>query len=84
VSLTSLLPVPLGVGAVAYLAMLLVLWYGGTLVIEKRLSPGTLTAFLLYTIYIATGLSVLSGLISEWLTAVSPTTHLGRFQLKGN
>jgi len=29
------------------------------------LSPGTLTSFLLYTIYIATGLSVLSGLVSE-------------------
>lgn len=31
------------------------------------MSPGTLTSFLLYTIYIATGLSVLSGLISEWM-----------------
>jgi hypothetical protein len=29
------------------------------------MSPGTLTSFLLYTVYIATGLSVISGLISE-------------------
>ena len=42
-----------------------VLWYGGIQVINGEMSPGTLTSFLLYTIYIATGLSVISGLVSE-------------------
>lgn len=56
---------PPGIGAVSYAAMLLVLWYGGSQVIRGELSPGTLTSFLLYTVYIATGLSVLSGLVSE-------------------
>jgi ABC-type multidrug transport system fused ATPase/permease subunit len=31
-------------------AIALVLWYGGTLVIEERMTTGTLTSFLLYTL----------------------------------
>lgn len=41
-----------------------------------EMSPGTLTSFLLYTVYIATGLSVLSGLIAEWLTAIGASTRM--------
>lgn len=40
------------------------------------MSPGTLTSFLLYTVYIATGLSVLSGLISEWMQAIGASTRM--------
>ena len=36
--------------------------FGGRLVLEGKMTPGELTSFLLYTIYIATALATLSGL----------------------
>lgn len=57
-----------GIGAVSYAAMLLVLWYGGTQVIEGTLSPGTLTSFLLYTV--RSGNATTSAWWQPWMALV--------------
>ena len=38
------------VGSLAFGAITLVLWYGGKLVFEKKLTAGVLTSFLMYTL----------------------------------
>jgi subfamily B ATP-binding cassette protein MsbA len=43
-------------------SVLLVLWYGGKLVLDKELSPGTLTSFILYTVTVSFALGALSEL----------------------
>lgn len=48
-----------------YLAMAVVLGYGGTLVARGALSPGALTAFLVYTLFIAMSLASLAELWAE-------------------
>jgi len=67
-----------GIGFAAYLAIALVLWYGGRLVIEGNhgLDAAKLTAFLLYTIYIAVALGGLSGLYSQLMTAVGASQRM--------
>jgi len=60
----------------SYCAMLAVLWYGGRLVMTGDVSTGDLTAFLLYTIYIATGLGTLSGLFSDFMSALGASERV--------
>ena len=38
------------VGTLAFGSITLVLWYGGKLVFEKKLTAGVLTSFLMYTL----------------------------------
>lgn len=52
------------------LAILVVVYYGATLVIHGKLTVGSLTSFILYTIYIAMDLAILSGLYTEFMNAV--------------
>jgi ABC-type multidrug transport system fused ATPase/permease subunit len=65
-----------GIGLLANLAILLVLWYGGKLVISDEISTGDLTAFMLYTIYIALGLGTLAGLYTELMTSIGASTRI--------
>mmetsp|Transcript_19856 Transcript_19856/g.36836 ORF Transcript_19856/g.36836 Transcript_19856/m.36836 type:complete len:714 (-) Transcript_19856:303-2444(-) len=67
-----------GIGLAAYLAIALVLWYGGKLVIEgsHELDAAMLTAFLLYTIYISVALGTLSGLYSQIMAAVGASERM--------
>ena len=68
-----------GVGLFAQSAIALVLWYGGKLVIQGDMDPGTLVTFLLYTIYIAAALGGLSGLYGNLMNAVGASERM--FQL---
>mmetsp|Transcript_14048 Transcript_14048/g.24888 ORF Transcript_14048/g.24888 Transcript_14048/m.24888 type:complete len:715 (+) Transcript_14048:5084-7228(+) len=66
------------IGLAAYLAVCLVLWYGGGLVIKGggKLDSAKLTSFLLYTIYIAFALGGLSGLYSQLMSAVGASERM--------
>ena len=50
--------------------MLLVLWFGGTLVIRGEIKLADLTSFLLLTISIAASLGVLSNVFSAMMSAL--------------
>ena len=67
------------IGFLAYGAVTVVLWYGGSLVLKGQLGVGTLTAFLLYTIYVAMALGGLSSLFSTIMNAVGASERV--FQL---
>ena len=54
----------LGYGAVA-----VILWFGGSMVMEGTMSAGELTAFLLYTFLVAFALGALSGLWTDFMKA---------------
>jgi ATP-binding cassette subfamily B protein len=43
-----------GVGFIPQVAIALVVWYGGTLVIAGDMTVGILTSFMLYTVTVAT------------------------------
>jgi len=50
--------------------MILVLWYGATLVLNGDMSPGTLTSFVLYTLTVGFSLAGLAGLFGSLMKAV--------------
>jgi len=52
-----------------YGAIAVVLWYGGHLVIDKAMSVGDLTSFILYTLIVAFSLGALAGLYSDLMRA---------------
>lgn len=59
-----------GITILANGAITVVIYYGATLVIAGSMTVGSLTAFILYTIYIALGLGIISGLYAEFMNAV--------------
>jgi len=59
-----------GIGFLMSVAILVVVYYGAVLVIHGKLNVGDLTSFILYTIYIAIDLGILSGLYTEFMNAV--------------
>lgn len=59
-----------GIGFFAGFAILVVVYYGATLVIHDDLETGDLTAFVLYTLYIAIDMGVISGLYTEFMNAL--------------
>lgn len=61
------------VGGITFLAnsvILVVIYYGAILVTKGQLDVGSLTSFILYTIYIALGLAELSSLFTEFMNAL--------------
>ena len=56
-----------------------VLWYGGSLVIKKELTPGTLTSFVLYTITVSFALGGLMELVGDFMKAIGASERV--FQL---
>ncbi len=67
------------IGFMAFMSIAITLWFGGYQVIQGRLSPGSLVAFLIYTMLVATPLAAFSGLYSRFQTALGATERL--FQL---
>lgn len=55
---------------VANLAVLVVIYYGAVLVIRGEMTVGSLTTFVFYTVYIALGLGILSGLYTDFMNAL--------------
>jgi subfamily B ATP-binding cassette protein MsbA len=64
------------VTAAGFAGMVLILWVGGRAVIAGELSPGDLTAFLLYTMMVAASLGSLAGVWSSLMRAVGATERL--------
>ena len=58
------------ISLVAMGAMILVLWYGATLVLDGEMDTGLLTSYVLYTITVGVALAALSGLFAQWMSAL--------------
>ncbi len=58
-----------GVTFLGYATIAVILWIGGTLVMAGEMSPGELTAFILYTLMVAFALGALGGLWSDFMRA---------------
>ncbi len=59
-----------GVSFLAYATIAVILWYGGTLVLDEVMSAGELTAYILYVLFVAFSLAILSGLWTDFAKAV--------------
>lgn len=57
-------------------AAVAVLWYGGRLVLDKAMTVGELSAFLLYTLFVAMAFGTLSGLWAEFSRALGAATRI--------
>ena len=63
-------------GFAGFSTIALVVWWGGSLVIEGTMSVGDLTAFLIYTGLIAVSLGALSGLYSDFMKAIGASQRV--------
>ena len=52
-------------------SILVVLWYGATLVVDGELTVGNLTSFVMYTLTIAIGLLTAGGTLNDIISAVA-------------
>ena len=59
-----------GVSFLAYATIAIIIWYGGSLVIDDVMSAGELTAYILYVLFVAFSLGILSGLWTDFTKAV--------------
>lgn len=64
------------VSFLAFSALAIVLWYGGTLVVRGALSAGQLTSFLLYTLTVAGAVGSLTHLYGSMKTALGATERV--------
>lgn len=64
------------VSFLAFSAVTLVLWYGGTLLVKGELRPGELTSFLIYTVMVASAVGSLTALYGSWKTAIGATQRV--------
>ncbi|MDX1520105.1 MAG: ABC transporter transmembrane domain-containing protein, partial [Anaerolineae bacterium] len=64
------------IGFLAFMSITVTLWFGGLEVIEGRLTPGGLVAFLIYTMLVAGPLAQFSGLYSRFQSALGATERL--------
>ena len=53
-----------------------VLWYGARLVIAGELSVGTLSAYILYTLTVATSVATLSSLWTDFMSAIGASSRI--------
>lgn len=56
--------------------ILIILYFGGQLVIEGELSIGDLTSFVLYTITLTIGFASISGIINQAISALGICEHI--------
>ena len=63
-------------GFVGYLTIAIVVWYGGRLVLQDKMSVGDLTAFLLYTAFVAVSIGALAGLWSDFMKAIGASERV--------
>ena len=54
----------------ANVLILVILYFGGSLVIDGELSIGDLTSFVLYTITLTVGFASVSGIINQLISAI--------------
>jgi subfamily B ATP-binding cassette protein MsbA len=60
----------------SFSGMVVVLWQGGRLVLDGRLTPGSLVEFLLYTIFIAASIGGLASFFSAYQEAIGAVTRV--------
>ncbi|KAI9306166.1 P-loop containing nucleoside triphosphate hydrolase protein [Cunninghamella echinulata] len=65
-----------GAGLSGNLAILAVLWYGGSLVMENAITIGELTSFMLYTAYVGSSLGGLTSFYSEIMKGMGAAERL--------
>ena len=53
------------------------LWFGARLVVENKLSPGELSTFVIYAVYVGSNVGALAGIVSSLVQvhAVSTAFH---------
>ena len=54
---------------VAYIAIVVMLWYGGHLVLQQKLTIGDLTSFILYTLTVSVAVGALGSLWTDFMSA---------------
>ncbi|DBB11348.1 TPA: hypothetical protein ACH3X3_006772 [Trebouxia sp. C0006] len=53
-----------------------VLWFGARLVVENKLSPGELSTFVIYAVYVGSNVGQLAGVVSSLVQAVGASTRV--------
>lgn len=64
------------IGFLAFMSITVTLWFGSVEVIQGRLSPGGLVAFLIYTMLVAGPIAAFSGLYGQFQSALGATRRL--------
>jgi ATP-binding cassette subfamily B protein len=59
-----------GVSFLGYGTIAVILWLGSLMVIDGEMTPGQLAAYILYTLFVAVALGVMSGLWTDFMKAV--------------
>jgi subfamily B ATP-binding cassette protein MsbA len=67
------------IGFMALMSITITLWFGGFEVIQGRLTPGGLVAYIIYTMLVAGPIAAFSGLYSQFQSALGATERI--FQL---
>lgn len=65
-----------GMSFLSYGALAFVLWLGSAMVMDKTLSAGDLTAFLIYMFMVAFAVGVLSGLYTDFMKAIGASERV--------
>ena len=61
---------------IRYLALLVILWMGGNLIINAQISVGELTSFILYTGMVASSATSLSAFWGAWMRSIGSTERI--------
>lgn len=67
------------IGFMAFMSITITLWFGSYQVIQGRLSPGDLIAYLIYTMLVAGPIAAFSGLYGQFQAALGATQRLFEF-----
>jgi len=67
------------IGFMAFMSITITLWFGSYEVIQGRLSPGDLIAYLIYTMLVAGPIAAVSGLYGQFQAALGATQRLFEF-----
>lgn len=60
----------------ANVLILIILYFGGKLVIDDELTIGDLTSFVLYTITLTIGFASISGILNQTISAIGICEHI--------
>lgn len=63
-------------GTIGYIAIAVVVWYGGRLVLDGAMTAGDLTQFLLYTLLVAVSVGALGSLYGDFMKARGAATRI--------
>jgi subfamily B ATP-binding cassette protein MsbA len=64
------------IGFMAFMSITITVWFGGYEVIQGRLTPGELVAYLIYTLLVAGPIAAFSGIYGQFQTAFGATERI--------